>query len=81
MNVIPNALQTVGPAAAAPAAATPAGDIIEAINPFVVAIRPFFAAITGAYSPIAGIVLAAVGGCSLCRSSAFRRTRRASPHC
>jgi PPE-repeat protein len=57
MNVIPNALQTVGPAAAAPAAATPAGDIIEAINPFVVAIRPFFAAITGAYSPIAPIVI------------------------
>jgi hypothetical protein len=58
MNVVPNALQTVGPvAAAAPAAATPAGDIIEAINPFVVAVRPFFAAITGAYSPIAGIVL------------------------
>jgi PPE-repeat protein len=57
MNVFTNALQTVGPAAAAPAAATPAGDIIEAINPFVVAIRPFFAAITGAYSPIAPIVI------------------------
>jgi PPE-repeat protein len=57
MNVIPNALQTVGPAAAAPAAATPVGDIIEAINPFVVAIRPFFTAITGAYSPIAPIVI------------------------
>ncbi len=57
MNVVPNALQTVGPAAAAPAASTPVGSLIEAINPFVVAVRPFFAAISGAYSPIAGIVL------------------------
>ena len=57
MTVVPNALQTVGPAAAAPAAATPVASVIDAINPFVVAVRPFFAAITGAYSPIAGIVL------------------------
>ncbi|WP_310766426.1 PPE family protein [Mycobacterium sp. Z3061] len=57
MTVVPNALQTVGPAAAAPAAATPVSSVIDAINPFVVAVRPFFAAITGAYSPIAGIVL------------------------
>lgn len=57
MNVVPNALQTVGPAAAAPAASTPVGTIIDAINPFVIAVRPFFSAITGAYSPIAGIVL------------------------
>ncbi|AYE95997.1 PPE family protein [Mycobacterium paragordonae] len=57
MNAVPNALQTVGPAAAAPAAATPIGSVIEAINPYVVGIRPFFAAITGAYSPIVGFVL------------------------
>ncbi|MCV7004331.1 PPE family protein [Mycobacterium gordonae] len=57
MTAVPNALQTVGPAAAAPAASTPIGSIIEAINPYVVGIRPFFAAITGAYSPIVGFVL------------------------
>ncbi|MFV8315524.1 PPE family protein [Mycobacterium sp. 23] len=58
MTAVPNALQTVGPAAAAPAASTPIGSVIEAINPYVVGIRPFFAAITGAYSPIIGFVLA-----------------------
>ncbi|MDP7701977.1 MULTISPECIES: PPE family protein [unclassified Mycobacterium] len=58
MTAVPNALQAVGPAAAAPAASTPIGSVIEAINPYVVAIRPFFAAITGAYSPIIGFVLA-----------------------
>lgn len=58
MNVVPNALQAVGPAAAAPAATTPVGSVIEAINPFVVAIRPYFAAITGAYAPIIPFVLA-----------------------
>ncbi|OBK29724.1 hypothetical protein A5634_17840 [Mycobacterium asiaticum] len=57
MTAIPNALQTVGPAAAAPAAATPVSSIIDAINPYIVGIRPFFAAITGAYSPIIGFVL------------------------
>lgn len=58
MNVIPNALANVGPAAAAaPAATTPVGNVIEAIYPFAVGIRPFFAAITGAYSPIVGFVL------------------------
>jgi PPE-repeat protein len=57
MGVIPNALQTVGPAAAAPAATTPVGSVIDAIYPFAVGIRPFFAAITGAYSPIVGFVL------------------------
>lgn len=58
MTAVPNALQAVGPAAAAPAASTPIGSVIEAINPYVVAIRPFFAAVTGAYSPIIGFVLA-----------------------
>ncbi len=58
MTAVPNALQAVGPAAAAPAASTPIGSVIEAINPYVVAIRPFFAAISGAYSPIIGFVLA-----------------------
>jgi PPE-repeat protein len=57
MTAVPNALQTAGPAAAAPAASTPIGNVIEAINPFVVGIRPFFAAVTGAYSPIIGFVL------------------------
>ncbi|WP_205872959.1 PPE family protein [Mycobacterium camsae] len=58
MTAVPNALQAVGPAAAAPAASTPIGSVIDAINPYVVAIRPLFAAITGAYSPIIGFVLA-----------------------
>ncbi|OBK24500.1 PPE family protein [Mycobacterium asiaticum] len=58
MTAIPNALQTVGPAAAAaPAASTPVGSVIEAIAPYAIGIRPFFAAITGAYSPIVGFVL------------------------
>ncbi|OBJ61657.1 PPE family protein [Mycobacterium sp. 1423905.2] len=58
MSVVPNALQTVGPAAAAPtAAATPVGSIIEAIYPITAGLRPFFAAVTGAYSPIGGIIL------------------------
>lgn len=57
MTVIPNALANVGPAAAAPAATTPVGDVIEAIAPFAIGIRPFFAAITGAYSPIVPFVL------------------------
>ncbi|OBK10381.1 PPE family protein [Mycobacterium asiaticum] len=58
MTAVPNALQQVGPAAAAaPAAATPVGSVIEAIAPYIIGIRPFFAAITGAYSPIIGFVL------------------------
>ncbi|CAM2859574.1 PPE family protein [Mycobacterium intermedium] len=58
MTAIPNALANVGPAAAAPAATTPVGDVIEALNPYIVGIRPLFAAITGAYSPIVPFVLA-----------------------
>lgn len=58
MTAIPNALANVGPAAAAaPAATTPIGNAIEALNPFIVGIRPFFAAITGAYAPIIPFVL------------------------
>lgn len=57
INVIPNALANAGPAVAAPAATTPIGNVIEAINPFVVGVRPFFAAVTGAYSPIIPFVL------------------------
>lgn len=58
LSVIPNALQSVGPAAAVPtAAATPAGSIIEAVYPITAALRPFFAAVTGAYSPIGAIIL------------------------
>ncbi|QLL05133.1 PPE family protein [Mycobacterium vicinigordonae] len=57
MTVFPNMLQGLATTAAAPAAATPAGNVIEAIYPFAAAIRPFFAAITGAYSPIIPFVL------------------------
>lgn len=57
MNVFPGMLQGLATTTAAPAAATPAASIIDAINPLVVAVRPVFAAITGAYSPIIPFVL------------------------
>ncbi|WP_082995686.1 PPE family protein [Mycobacterium alsense] len=55
INAVPTALQSLG--TTAPAAATPAASIIEAIYPVVANIRPFFAAVTGAYSPIGAIIL------------------------